>query len=104
MPMRGAVYVFQYSNSDGEWAQIARLEAPAELAQAGSLFGVSVAVTDELIIVGAPYALDNPQLAQNPDNRRDGRVFVYSRAEIERTDFDCYASDLSRCAPLYQVK
>ena len=104
MPMRGAVYVFQYSNFDDRWEQIARLEAPAELAQAGSLFGLSVAVTDELIIVGAPYALDNPQLAQNPDNRRNGRVFVYSRAEIERTDFDCYVSDLSRCAPRYEVK
>ena len=104
LPMRGAVYVFQYSNLDNRWEQIARLEAPAELAQAGSLFGLSVAVTDELIIVGAPYALDNPQLAQNPDNRRNGRVFVYSRAEIERTDFYCYVSDPSRCAPLYEVK
>ena len=77
---------------------------PAKFAQAGTLFGLSFAITDELIIVGAPYALDNPQRAPDRNNSRNSRVFVYSRAEIERTDFDCYVSDLSRCAPLYEVK
>ncbi|KAA0158101.1 hypothetical protein FNF28_06401 [Cafeteria roenbergensis] len=74
----GAVYVFgrdeaaRSAGTGNQWAQTARLEAPAGVSgMAGSMFGASIAASADTIVVGAP---------QSPSKQGDplhGSVFVF---------------------------
>lgn len=58
--MQGAVYVF--SNADGTWKQVGKLVASD--GAASDLFGASVAISGNTIVVGAPHADVNGHLFQ----------------------------------------
>ena len=46
-------YVFEYNTSTGNWDQVARLfDTDAE---DGDLFGYSVGIDGDILIIGAPY-------------------------------------------------
>lgn len=55
----GSAYVFQFSN--GRWSHLAKLTA--DDAQAGDLFGFSVAVDSERVLIGAPRDDDRGESA-----------------------------------------
>lgn len=64
----GSAYVFKRDGTD--WKQEAALGRDAE-----DLFGTSVAVAGDIVLVGAPYA--------EPDGQETGAVYVYEQAEGE---------------------
>lgn len=65
-PQSGAVYVFT-RDGNGAWSQLAYVKALS--AEAGALFGSSVALSDRILVVGAPN--------ESGDAAESGAVYVY---------------------------
>ena len=68
----GAAYIFQRVGEN--WNLVTRLLAPYDLGSAGDLFGLSVAITGDNAIVGAPR-FDFEDVADR------GAVYVFNRSE-----------------------
>ncbi len=71
----GAAYVFEYNSSTGNWDQVARLfDTDAE---DDDLFGYSVGISGDILIVGAPY---QDYDANGLNFKEDaGAVYMYER-------------------------
>lgn len=67
---QGSAYVFVRSGDD--WTQVQKL-SPEPIGQDGDNFGVSLAMADDFLVVGAPWRSEDGQL-------ESGSVFVYSRS------------------------
>jgi LPXTG-site transpeptidase (sortase) family protein len=78
LPDAGAAYVF-YRGSSNNWGQQARL-IPSEI-QIGDLFGISVAITGNKVVVGASEL--NPY-----GDRRTGKAFVFNRSGTNWSETD----------------
>ena len=84
-PDAGAVYIFRRTGVT--WAQEAYLKAPN--AEAGDLFGISVAVSGDTVAVGG-YQEDSNQITitngatASPDNSASaaGAVYVFKRTGV----------------------
>jgi len=77
-PSSGAAYVF--SRAGGAWTQLARIKAPNPSAM--DSFGLAVAVSGDLIAIGAPGESSNTTGVGDPgldddDLPRSGAVYVY---------------------------
>lgn|GEM_PF-2161075 len=73
----GAAYVFE--RSGGTWSEIALLKA--HNAEGGDRFGTAVAMTDDLLVVGAPY--ESSASATHPQDNSAGRAgaaYVFAAA------------------------
>ena len=73
----GAVYVF-LRDPDSSWAETIKLTAPDGMA--GDAFGMAVAIDDDLLVVGAPFA-DSIAAAQS------GAAYVYRRDQFGAWSF-----------------
>jgi len=82
----GSAYVF--GRDEGSWAQEAALGSDAE-----NLFGTSVTVAGDTVLVGAPYA--------EPNGQETGAVFVYERADGEWSQQTTLTPDDSVDATLF---
>lgn len=67
----GSAYV--YKNVAGTWTQVAKLEPDDVSYDSQGNFGISVAIIDGIVIVGAPYD-------STSGRRRNGSVYVYAES------------------------
>lgn len=67
----GSVYVYKYSG--GTWSQVAKLEPDDASTDSQGNFGVSVAISDGIVIVGAPFD-------GTSGRRRNGSIYVYAES------------------------
>lgn len=77
----GSVYIFERTSAAQPWRQVAKLSPPDP--QTGDLFGISVAIKDGLIAVGANGRAGAP-LESNPQFPAPaaGNVFIYQKGAL----------------------
>ncbi|KAL7536669.1 hypothetical protein ACHAXR_007323 [Thalassiosira sp. AJA248-18] len=71
----GSAYIYKYSNSAGNWVQMAKLEPDDASADSQGNFGHSVAISQGIVAVGAP-------MDGTSGRRRNGSVYIYSEVGI----------------------
>jgi len=72
---RGAAYVFEKDSGSGLWIQVAKLVAPFQ--QSSDRFGVSVAMDENTIIVGAQHEDENENETDTKQNA--GSAYIFTR-------------------------
>jgi hypothetical protein len=76
--MAGAVFVF--TRSDGVWSQQASLKASN--AEEDDGFGTSVAISNDTVVVGAPYEDSNASGGEDDNSSKSrGAAYVFTRSE-----------------------
>ena len=75
----GAAYIFRRSSEDDEWVEEALLKAPAD--GAPSHFGVSVAISGDAVLVGAPGEIGLGVPLNGSANNLPGNAFLFERGE-----------------------
>lgn len=76
----GAAYIFK--NTDGQWSQLQKIQASDR--ETGDEFGYAVAISENYVIIGAPYEDEYVNGVSSASNK--GSAYIYKKTETLWTD------------------